>query len=649
MKVFDIESDGLLHGQAHGDDIISKLHCINGIDTDTGQEYRFTDHEFYQDLDGRYTDVPSKRDGCISDALAWLTGEVGGHNIIGYDIPAIEQLYPEWDAPTERRFDSSVVGKCIYPNLKDKDWNNKRKGKLDAKFYAGGNKLLHWAQRAGKRLKTEFNPKDYGHTWKTMPFTQEMDDYCMDDVRANVDVITMQQSASSYVEEACDLELQVAEIIKWQERVGIAFDVKAAEKFAKELYIKLHELETLARASFGAFYKKDKEFTPKRDNKTLHYTAGCTVTKVKLIDFNPGSRQQIANRLTWKYDWAPTEFTEKGQVKIDEEVLGALPFKEAKTIAEYMTVQKRLSQLAEGKQAWLKAVKADGRIYGRVDQLGTGTGRMSHFGPNLAQVPKRGKPYGAECRALFIADTGRDIVGCDADALELRILAHFLARFDGGAYVETVLSGNKADGTDMHTRNQTAIGLTLRDTAKTWFYACLYGSGDFNLGTIVMSEWDEAKLLKFYGAFQAGQRRRSKITALGRRSRARLMSSWLGFERLIAAVHGSAERGFLRGLDKRQVPVRSKHSALNFLCQGAGAIVMKKALVIMFAEFKRRALDVLPLLNVHDEVQLSTQPEESENVGRIAARSITEAGIFYGLRCPLGGDFSIGQSWAETH
>ena len=649
MKVFDIESDGLLRGQAEGDKIISKLHCINGIDRRDGREYRFTDHEFYQDLDGNYTKVRCPRDGDIADALEWVEGEVGGHNIIGYDIPAIEQLYPDWTPPTGRRFDSAVVGKCIYPNLKDKDWNNKRKGKLPQDFYAGGNKLLHWAQRAGKHLKTDFDPKDYGHTWKTMPFTQEMDDYCMDDVRANVDVIDMQMGAASYVEAACDLELEVAEIIKWQERVGIRFDVEAAEEFAKTLYILLHELETKARESFGAFYKKDKEFTPKRDNKKMGYTAGCTVTKVKLLDFNPGSRPQIANRLTWKYDWAPTEFTEKGQVKIDEEILGALPFKEAKTIAEYMTVQKRLSQLAEGKQAWLKAVKKDGRIYGRVDQLGTGTGRMSHFGPNLAQVPKCGSPYGAECRSLFVADIGRRIVGCDADALELRILAHFLARFDGGAYVDTVLAGNKADGTDMHTRNQLAIGLTLRDTAKTWFYACLYGSGDFNLGTIVMSEWGEAKLLKFYAAFPAGQKRRSKITALGRRSRARLMSSWLGFEALIDAVHSSAERGYLKGLDKRHVPVRSKHSALNFLCQGAGALVMKKALVIMFAEFKRLGLDVLPLLNVHDEVQLSTQPKESKDVGRIAAESIRQAGEYYNLRCPLAGDFEVGASWAETH
>ncbi len=303
----------------------------------------------------------------------------------------------------------------------------------------------------------------------------------------------------------------------------------------------------------------------------------------------------------------------------------------------------------EGKQAWLKVVKKDGRIYGRVDQLGTGTGRMSHFGPNLAQVPKCGKPYGAECRALFIADPDRVIVGCDADALELRILAHFLARYDGGAYVATVLEGSKENGTDMHSRNRIAVGLDQRETAKTWFYAFIYGAGDFKLGTIVLSEWGADKLAKFYKAYPPGNKRRSKIAAIGKRSRASLLSSIPAFGKLVDGVHKASGRGYLRGIDGRKVPVRSKHSALNFLCQGAGALVMKRALIIMFDHYHAEGLDVLPLLNVHDEVQLSCKPEEAENVGRIAAQSIREAGEAFSLRCPLAGDYDIGATWAETH
>jgi DNA polymerase I len=666
VRVFDIESDGLLQGQTDADQVITKLHCINGIDRRTGRELRFTDHPFYQDLNGNYTTTPTPRDGDIEAALEWLRGDgTGGHNIIGYDIPAITYLYPDAGL-NPIGFDSQVLGKLAVPNLKDHDFANIRKGKFEKSFRAGANTLKSWGIRVGRHQKADFDPKNYGHTWKTMPFTQEMDEYCMDDVRTNVDVIEFQEKKLVDCPVAVELELHTAEIIKWQERVGIRFDSSAAEELARSLYSKQHELELKARESFAPFYKKDgkrknpanpfRRFKADPRGTTIHkgklgwwcHTSG-EHQPIVMVEFNPGSRVQIENRLRWKYDWEPTELTKEGRAKIDEETLGSIPFPETQTISEFMTVQKRLSQLAEGAQAWLKAVKKDGRIYGRVDQLGTGTGRMSHFGPNLAQVPQSRKPYGAECRSLFVADPDRVIVGCDADALELRILAHFLAKFDGGAYVATVLDGCKEDGTDMHSRNRDAVGLVERDTAKTWFYAFIYGAADFKLGTVVMSEWDADKLAKFYKAFPPGQRRRSKITAIGRRSRARLMSSLPAFKRLVETVHGAAERGFLHGLDRRQVPVRAKHSALNFLCQGAGALVMKRALVVMFKKFREERKDVRPLLNVHDEVQLDCTKEEAGDVGRIAAQAITEAGEYFGLRCPLAGDYQVGATWNETH
>ena len=681
MKVFDIESDGLLPGVSYAseyideDKLITKVHCINAYDRREGRGYRFTDYEFYFDLDGNQTDVRCPRDGTIKDGLAWLVsgGAVAGHNIIGYDLPALQYIYPDFQWEDLELFDSQIMGNLAVPDLKAQDFAQLRKGNFQDGFKVGSQKLVHWAMRVGKHLKTDFDPAHYGHTWKTMPFTQEFDDYCMDDVLANVDVIYWQEQRLRNCPLAVELEHDVAKIIKWQERVGIRYDGEASARLAATLYSRLHELEKAAREQFEPFYlpTSPKMRKYKRAMKRWHeHPLGAHTKKVKgivergwyeyivpdienqmieLTNFNPGSRRHIENRLRFKYDWEPTEFTDSGLAKIDEEVLGTLPFAEAKIFAEFFVVQKRLSQLAEGKQAWIKAVKPDGRIYGRVDQLGTGTGRMSHFGPNLAQVPKCGSPYGTECRSLFIADPDRVIVGCDADALELRILAHFLAIYDGGEYVSTVLEGNSADGTDMHSRNRIAIGLEVRETAKTWFYAFIYGAGDFKLGTIVISEWDEEKLRNFYEKFPAGRKRKAAMVRLGARSRARLEDNIPAFKQLVKSVKKAAKRGFVIGLDRRKVPIRALHSALNFLFQGAGAIAMKKALVIMFEQFKQQGLDVLPLLNVHDEVQLSVKPEEAERVGKIAALSIATAGEFFNLRCPLSGNFDVGTSWAETH
>src|SRR5690606_31621074 len=184
------------------------------------------------------------------------------------------------------------------------------------------------------------------------------------------------------------------------------------------------------------------------------------------------SRTHIYKRLKDKYNWKPKEFTEKGTPKVSEEVLESLPYPEAELLNEYLMIQKRISQLAEGHSAWLKMVRPDGRIYGSVITNGAVTGRMTHNSPNLAQVPAVNVPYGKECRSLFTVPDDRVLVGADASGLELRCLAHYMARFDKGAYARELLEG------DIHTANQKAAGLPTRDNAKTFIYAFLYGAGD---------------------------------------------------------------------------------------------------------------------------------------------------------------------------
>lgn len=654
MYVFDIETNGLLPD-------VSTVHCINMIDPESGVELRFTDHEFYQELDGTRSDVPTPRDGTIEEALRLLSGsDVAGHNIIGYDVPVLSHIYNEWAEP-ETQIDTQIYAQLLFPDVKSKDFRNIDAKRLPEDFakqrLVGSHSLKAWGIRFGGQLKADFNPKDYGHTWATMPFTQEMDDYCMQDVRTNVDVL-QRFEAKNYSPEAVELEMDVAKIIRWQERTGIRFDTDAAGRLELELRERQYELEQQCRAVFPPFYTKNgKPKSFKRDMRRKvkgqdwkeWCEAGAEHQPVELVAFNPGSARHIEVALKRKYDWEPTEFTPTGLAKIDEDVLSSLPFEEAKLVGEYKLVTKRLSQLADGTQGWMRKVAKDGRIYGRVNQLGTVTGRMSHYGPNLAQVPANYAPYGERCRALFLADEDRALVGCDADALELRVLAHFMARFDEGEYVDTVLSGSKEQGTDMHTRNRIAVRLEERDTAKTWFYAFIYGAQDFKLGTIVMSEWPAEKLTRFYSAFPPGRKRQSKIRAIGARSRARLLESLPAFKDLVRTVQEAAKRGHLRGLDKREIPIRGMHAALNSLCQSAGAVIMKKALVIMFKQFREEGLDVRPLLNIHDEVQLSCEHADAKRAGSIAADAIRQAGEHYSFRCPLAGDYDIGESWAATH
>ena len=110
-----------------------------------------------------------------------------------------------------------------------------------------------------------------------------------------------------------------------------------------------------------------------------------------------------------------------------------------------------------------------------------------------------------------------------------------------------------------------------------------------------------------------------------------------------------AEKGSLPGLDGRRLYVRSPHKALNTLLQGAGAAVMKVALVILDNALKAEQIPYKFVLNVHDEWQIETPTDYAEQVGKLGRRAIQDAGQRLGLRCPLDGEYKIGSSWAETH
>ena len=97
--------------------------------------------------------------------------------------------------------------------------------------------------------------------------------------------------------------------------------------------------------------------------------------------------------------------TDSGLPKVDENVLASIDMPEAKLLSEYLLLNKRIGQIATGKQAWLKMEK-DGKVHGRVNHMGAVTSRCTHSNPNMAQVPSVGSPYGEECRALFKAPAG---------------------------------------------------------------------------------------------------------------------------------------------------------------------------------------------------------------------------------------------------
>jgi DNA polymerase I-like protein with 3'-5' exonuclease and polymerase domains len=547
--------------------------------------------------------------------------ELIGHNIISYDNEVIAKLHRRLPK-TIKMFDTMIAAGLIWSDRYEMDKKLIAKGKAAIPSNVmGRNSLESWGYRLGE------HKGDYTGGWESL--NDEMIAYCEQDVQVTYQLYQKILS-KNYSQTALDMEMQVASIITRQEQFGFGFDKEAAIKLLVELHARESELHKELQAHFKPFYKRDgKQFIPKKTSNKLGYTEGCPVTKIKITEFNPGSRDHIGDRLRAIHGWKPTEFGADGKPTIDEDVLESLKYPVAKLLVEYLMIEKRLGQLSEGNQAWLK-VEKNSRIYGRVNTVGTVTGRMTHSSPNLAQVPACGAPYGKECRALFIADKGWKLVGADASGLELRMLAHFLARWDSGYYSGIVCEGTQEQGNDVHTVNQIAAGLETRSQAKTMVYALLYGAGAAKLGTIVG------------GGAKAGAKLRSKflagLPALGK---------------LFDAVQKAAGKGYLVGLDGREVKVRSAHAALNTLLQSAGAIVMKKALCILedslAANGLQPGIDYKNVLNCHDEYGITCRPEIADLIGTLAVESIRKAGEFFNMRCPLDGAYKIGNNWSETH
>lgn len=458
---------------------------------------------------------------------------------------------------------------------------------------SGGHSLRNWGNELGF-------PKGDHNDWTCL--SADMIKYCIRDVELTEAVHQkLTKDMECFSKASLDLEHQVQFITNQQEKNGWTLDQQLAHELCATFKERMNVIEDDLQNKFPPIvHERYSEKTGRR-------------LKDKVETFNVGSRQQIAKRLG-ELGAVFGKTTEKGNPIVDESVLETIDLPEAKAVSEYLMLQKRYAQV----HSWLDHVNEDtGRVHGRVISNGAVTGRMTHQNPNMAQIPASSKPYGTECRSCWTVPSGTKLVGFDASGLELRMLAHYM---DDKEFTNVLLRE------DVHTRNQMAAGLANRDQAKTFIYAFLYGAGDAKIGTIVGGSARDGAGLK-----------------------ERFLRNTPSLESLRERVVRASGRGYIRGLDGRRLHVRSGHAALNTLLQAAGAIVMKKALVILDKYAKEWELDYKFIGNIHDEVQTEVREAHADKFGWLGVECLKASGIEFGLRCPLDGEYKIGTTWAETH
>ena len=570
--IFDIETDDL---------DATKVWCIVAKELD-GKSYRFTPDEIEDGIK------------LLQDADTLI-----GHNIIGFDLPVLGNLY-----------NFKYKGKIIDTLVMSRLYNPVREN---------GHSLKTWGYRLGipKQEQPEFES-----------YTSDMLNYCEQDVILNEAVYKyLLDEGTGFSKESFDLEQKTASIIREQEKTGFYFDSQQAMTLLAQLSQNKADVEDEVQKTFKPKWVEDKMVLPYTNKNGELSKRGLTddeyenilisgnrepFMRRKLVDFNLGSRKQIGEYLI-DFGWQPEKFTPTGQPIVDEGTLKKIThIKEAKLIADYLLYQKRIAQVS----SWIDELKDD-RVHGRVIPNGTITGRMTHRNPNMAQVPNLGSPYGKECRACWTVPEGYKLVGIDASGLELRMLAHYMNDAD---YIEEVVNG------DIHSTNQELAGLKTRDQAKTFIYALVYGAGDAKIGKIINGDINKGKAL-----------------------RERFFRNLPALKKLRDRVQQASNRGFLKGIDGRKIYVRSQHASLNTLLQGCGAIVMKQAMVNLYELIKLNTVDAQFVANIHDEWQLQVKESQADYIGRLGVESIEKVTEQFNMRCDLTGQYKVGGNWSETH
>ena len=596
--VFDLETNGLY-------DDVTKIFCIVIYDVTRKQTFTYGPD-------------------AIDDALNHLNTShtLIGHNVIFYDIPVLKKL-------TDFQLNCHVIDtiictRFIWPKEKlfELDENQSVHNQMPPEL-KGSASLKAWGYRLSDN-KIDF--KDFSN------YSQEMLDYCIQDVNVTSKLFERIQSVN-IAPSAYKLEHDFAHAIERQIRSGFPFDIDQCLDLVDALETRKQTIEFKLKEIFPPI-EHVEWFTPKVNNTKRGYVKDQPFKKVHLEEFNPGSRQQIVDRLKAKYNWQPDKTTDKGNPILDDDVLAALPYPEAKPLAEYMLLKKRLGQIKEGRNAWLKLVSDDGLMHGDLITNGCITGRASHCNPNMGQVPAAYSPYGKDCRSLFHAPNDWKLIGCDAKALELRCLAGYLALWDNGKYGNIVID----DTQDIHTYNQEMFGVATRDISKRLLYGILYGCGHIKAGSIIDPKEKNTDRLKQLG-------------------RSAIDSFYNGVPALKKLKNSLAEslidRGYLLGLDRRPLYCRSEFKALNVLLQSAGAILMKQVVVNIHDLLSSAGFDYgndwQQHAMIHDEVQLSCRPGLQDEIIKHLLKSFVDAGDFYGFRCKIEGDAKVGYNWYSTH
>lgn len=611
--IFDIETDNLYHK-------VTKLHCI-------ALKRLGMDHEPL---------LFSSMDNNLDEGLQILSQaeQLIGHNIIQYDIPVLEKLYPQYNF-THNVLDTINLSMICFPEYQKhglEDWGSRlgfeKFNPVTGKEYTDE----EWKER--KKIKQT--------VWDV--YTNEMGAYCKQDVRVT-ELVLWKCNVEELHPNVIELSNNFSWIISDQVNNGCQIDKEGLLKLQAQIEVEETRAAEELLKQLPNFI--DYEFKVyKRANQNKNIKAGDIEAIEIVTPFNLQSTYHWMRYLKEKYGYEPPLVRRKGKDEptpcLDDEVLAGIEDKypEVKDLLLWKTANKIRKMIYTGDTSVYNLLDEDGIVRGGVKTDGTVSGRCAHNNPNLATMPGvrtnddgiikgiKGK-YAYEVRSLFIPRKGFVQVGFDAKGLEYMCLAHYIN--DKHFSVDVIENG------DIHTWTQQTLGFETRRQAKTFEYAYLYGAGKQKL-----AEGLSAGTGKTYTVNDVNIAIKKFTSALP------------GLQKLNDDIREQfRNKGTITGLDKRELHARSEYSLLNLLLQSSGAVVMKQCLVYFKQELDKAGMELRKdynfLLNVHDEIQAEVKEDKVEIYKECAQKAVDRTNKDLELNCKLQIDIKVGRSWAECH
>lgn len=604
--ILDIEADNLL-------DKIQNVWCIVLRNIETNEIFTY-----------------------LSNDLSWqqkLNEECAiiGHNIIGYDLIALRKIYGWQPSDKVKVYDTLLLSQVL-------DYNR----------FNGRHSLKHWGEFLGVP-KSEFD--DFSK------FTQEMLDYCIQDTLVNKQVynyllkeLNNQIQKKPLLKASIKNEHVAAQFCADAEYHGWLFDKKKAIQLLKEISSKMKVIEDTINPHLRLEVKpKDKEPKEAKWNKNGNYDANTAkyfdvkpedgkleippiqgpFSRIEFVQPDIGNLDSVKlylKTLGWKADDWNWKKVGNQFIKVSEklttsslEPLGEI----GKMVDDYYTLRARHSIVS----GWLEALDKNNRLHGNVFLLGTPTGRARHSG--IVNVPSVDAIYGPEIRSLFIVDKDWDIIGADSSGNQMRGLLHYLKNDE---YTDLVING------DVHSKNAEILSKVVgeevpRKKAKSLLYAFLFGAGSEKAALTVVGKRDKkigSKILDAFTQATPGLKQLvNKISSIYDKT----------------AYNGAA---WIPCIDGRKIYTDSPHKSLNYLLQSMEAVTCKSAITYATEKLKAENIPYIPLIFMHDEIQIQVPTIYSKRSAEICKEAFKEGPKNFGVTI-MDGESKIGKNWYETH